>query len=64
MSLGSTNHIPAAVPYKKLFWIIEKLGYAEVAVPKDLKYAYKKMYFWHPEKYDLTYVEETRLLLE
>lgn len=56
MSLGSSNHISATVPYKKLFWIIEKLGYAEVAVPKDLKYAYKKMYFWHPEKYDLTYV--------
>ena len=56
MSLGSSNHISATVPYKKLFWIIEKLGYAEVAVPKDLKNAYKKMYFWHPEKYDLTYV--------
>lgn len=56
MSLGSSSYISAAVSFKKLFWVIEKLGYIEVAVPKDLKHAYKKMYFWQPMKRDLTYV--------
>ena len=56
MSLGSSNYISSTVPFKKLFWIIEKLGYVETIVPKDLKKYYKKMYFWQPEKQDLTYV--------
>ena len=56
MSLCSSSYIPSSVPYKNLFWIIEKLGYTETPVPKDLKYAYKKMFFWHPQKRDLTYV--------
>lgn len=56
MSLGSSNYISANIPFKNLFWVIEKLGYIETAVPKDLKHAYKKMYFWHPMKQDLTYV--------
>lgn len=56
MSLGSRNYIPSTVPFKNLFWVIEKLGYVETLVPKDLKQYYKKMYFWQPEKQDLTYV--------
>lgn len=56
MSLGSTNYISSTVPFKNLFWVIEKLGYVETLVPKDLKQYYKKMYFWWPEKQDLTYV--------
>ena len=56
MSLCSSSYISSNVPYKNLFWIIGKLGYTETTVPDDLKSAYKKMYFWHPQKRDLTYV--------
>lgn len=56
MSLESSSYISSAIPFKKLFWVIEKLGYIETEVPKDLKHAYKKMYFWHPANQDLTYV--------
>ena len=56
MSLCSSSYIPSNVPFKNLFWVIENLGYIETPVPKDLKYAYKKMFFWHPQKRDLTYV--------
>ena len=42
--------------FKNLFWVIEKLGYIEKPVVKELRHIYKKMYFWHPIKQDLTYV--------
>jgi len=56
MSLCSSSCIPDNIPFKNLFWVIEKLGYMETPVPKDLKNAYKKMFIWHPPKHDLTYV--------
>lgn len=56
MSLCSSSYISSDIPFKNLLWVIEKLGYIETPVPKDLKYAYKKMFFWYPQKRDLTYV--------
>ncbi len=56
MSLGSSSYISSATPYKNLFWVVEKLGYVEFRVPKELKPFYKKMYVWYPAKPDLTYV--------
>ena len=45
MSLGSANYISSTVPFKNLFWVIEKLGYVETLVPKELKQYYKKCIF-------------------
>lgn len=56
MSLESSSYISSTTPYKNLFWVIQKLGYIEFRVPKELKPFYKKMYVWYPAKPDLTYV--------
>ncbi len=56
MSLSSTNYISATTKISNLIWIIEKLGYKEVRLEKELKNTYQKCYIWTPEKQDLTYV--------
>ena len=56
MSLCSTNYISSNIKIKKLYWVIERLGYKEIELERELRNSYRKCYLWRPSNLDLTYV--------